>query len=66
MVIPNTASREQAYLSSIAHQPKDANPDRIYEVCDDVLARLGLSRTDSISHRLQSDWVELRLYVARC
>jgi hypothetical protein len=32
MVAPNTVSREQAYLTSVANQPKDIDPDRIYEV----------------------------------
>ena len=32
MVIPNTISREQAYLTSLASQPKGIAPDRIYEV----------------------------------
>ncbi|WVQ94253.1 hypothetical protein IAU59_001332 [Kwoniella sp. CBS 9459] len=31
MVIPNAASREQAYLSSLSSQPKDIHPDRLYE-----------------------------------
>ncbi|OCF60050.1 STE/STE20/YSK protein kinase [Kwoniella mangroviensis CBS 10435] len=31
MVIPNTISREQAYISSLASQPKDIHPDRIYD-----------------------------------
>jgi len=32
MVAPNAVSREQAYLTSVANQPKDIDPDRIYEV----------------------------------
>lgn len=32
MVAPNGLSREQAYLTSVANQPKDIDPDRIYEV----------------------------------
>ncbi|WVW81377.1 hypothetical protein I302_103369 [Kwoniella bestiolae CBS 10118] len=31
MVIPNAISREQAYISSLATQPKDIHPDRIYD-----------------------------------
>ncbi|WWC85430.1 uncharacterized protein L201_000293 [Kwoniella dendrophila CBS 6074] len=31
MVIPNAISREQAYIASLASQPKDINPDRIYD-----------------------------------
>jgi len=33
MVAPNVVSREQAYLSALVTQPKDIDPDRIYEVC---------------------------------
>lgn len=32
MVVQNALSREQAYLSSLASQAKDAHPDRLYEV----------------------------------
>jgi hypothetical protein len=38
MVIPNAISREQAYLTSLAVQPKDIPPERIYEVCSPLLA----------------------------
>lgn len=38
MVAPNVVSREQAYLSALATQPKDIDPDRIYEVCPTVPA----------------------------
>ncbi|WVR03173.1 hypothetical protein IAU60_000164 [Kwoniella sp. DSM 27419] len=31
MVIPNAISREQAYITSLASQPKDIPPDRLYE-----------------------------------
>ncbi|WVF66644.1 hypothetical protein IAT40_001385 [Kwoniella sp. CBS 6097] len=31
MVIPNAASREQAYISSLTTQPKDIHPDKLYE-----------------------------------
>ncbi|WWC57700.1 uncharacterized protein I303_100234 [Kwoniella dejecticola CBS 10117] len=31
MVIPNAVSREQAYISSLASQPKDVNPDKLYD-----------------------------------
>jgi len=32
MAPPNAISREQAYLAAIASQPKDAAPERLYEV----------------------------------
>lgn len=32
MAPPNAISREQAYLAAIASQPKDATPERLYEV----------------------------------
>ncbi|KAK8844657.1 hypothetical protein IAR55_006504 [Kwoniella newhampshirensis] len=31
MVIPNAISREQAYIASLAAQPKDVPPERLYE-----------------------------------
>ncbi|KAL7420248.1 kinase that interacts with cdc31p [Cryptotrichosporon argae] len=31
MVVPNAISREQAYLSALASQPKDVDPNKIYE-----------------------------------
>jgi hypothetical protein len=45
MVAPNAVSREQAYLTAVANQPKDIDPDRIYEVStkpEDKLSKLFL------------------------
>jgi hypothetical protein len=32
MVVQGASSKEQSYLSALAVQPKDAIPDRLYEV----------------------------------
>jgi hypothetical protein len=51
MVAPNAVSREQAYLTSVANQPKDIDPDRIYEVSGRLQSGEWLQASDCGSHK---------------